>query len=531
MRTQKPDKLISLDNKPIITETSYPYYSMDHRSFELLLYALYEQEIRHGELAGMYNDIWLMEGVREKGKDCALYKQGELAAVIQCKHRSKLTSIGKVDVAKEIIKFVLHIINNRQEVVQPFNYYFVVSSDFDSKSRELLEDFNNRIILEKDIEKWTASVINETKTLSQLELADIRQPLHHFLTSMVVHHKASTDITLLLNKPYNTHIIEMFFSIKKVIDVSTVLSETEKIQTKLANIQNSLKTPPSEEEVMEQFSRSSALLSTYNNYFFNLPQSHITRKETTELFNWIKTPLPSAKDEDKILLLTGNAGYGKSVILRDLFEALRGENIPVLGIKADRYPVSSVKELEEKLYLKNNIYGQLQSLSSQFEKVVVLIDQIDALSQTLSSQREALSAYRLFINAIKEIDNVRIIISVRTFDLNYDPDLQFYKSQKIVPVALLNEEEVNGVLSNLNLDPSTVSSSLKVLLKTPNHLNVFCKIFKPGYAIESIKTVQDLYQQLWKQTVVEIPTGSALNSLSVKQCLQTLARYINEKQQ
>ena len=85
-----------------------------------------------------------------------------------------------------------------------------MSSDFDRKSRELLEDFNKKIVLEKDLDKWTASVIKESKALSKLVFENIQEQLYKLLTSILVRHKASTDITLLLNKTFNTNVIDTF---------------------------------------------------------------------------------------------------------------------------------------------------------------------------------------------------------------------------------------------------------------------------------------------------------------------------------
>ncbi|MBO9684265.1 MAG: hypothetical protein J7502_16635, partial [Flavisolibacter sp.] len=117
MTKTKPDEPILVKDKPVAIERgSYPYHLLEDHAFELLVYSLYKSEIENGELAGPYDDIWLMGGVKEKGKDCALFRQGIFGAAIQCKHRSKLAPVGKVQVAKEIIKFLLHIINDNEQI-------------------------------------------------------------------------------------------------------------------------------------------------------------------------------------------------------------------------------------------------------------------------------------------------------------------------------------------------------------------------------------------------------------------------------
>lgn len=59
-----------------------------------------------------------MEEVKDgKNYACA----GNLAAVIQYKPRSNLAAIGKVEIAKEIIKFLIHILGKDEEFTVPFN--------------------------------------------------------------------------------------------------------------------------------------------------------------------------------------------------------------------------------------------------------------------------------------------------------------------------------------------------------------------------------------------------------------------------
>lgn len=81
-------------------------------------------------------------------------------------------------------------------------------------------------------------------------------------------------------------------------------------------------------------------LSSYENTFQG--KTHIDRLETTEIYNWI---LNNLKDkESNIALLVGNAGYGKSVVLKDLFDLLKIKNISTLGIKVDKIlNISSIK--------------------------------------------------------------------------------------------------------------------------------------------------------------------------------------------
>jgi hypothetical protein len=529
MKKSKPEFPIVVKNKCEVINKKYPLQTIDHRDFEKLIYCLFEKEMQVGRYKGLYDDIWLMEGVREKGKDCSLYNGGKLAGVVQCKHSEMLARVGKVTVAKDIIKFLLHVINDEEEITQSFQYYFTVSSAFDGHARKLLENFNVNILKEADLQKWTLSVINENKALNELDYETIKDSLHLFLQQISFHHLDHTDITGLLNEPYNVGVIDTFFAVTMVVRETPVLSQLSNIEESLTRLTNEKQIDV--EQVKSQFNHSSVFLSNHPGEFFNLPDSHIDRKETEELYQWIANPLSGRKVDDNIVLISGGAGAGKSVIMKDLQNRLRSENIPVLAIKADRFAVNSIKELEDRLNLEGGIIQQLQILNSQHETVVVLVDQIDALSQTLSSQREPIDTYQLLIETIKHIANVRIVISIRTFDLNYDPDLQIYKNQKVISVSLLSDDEVSTVLNKLGVIPASISTPLISILRTPHHLNVFCKIVRPGLVAASIKTTQDLYGKLWQQTLEGASRTGTASSASIKTFMQSLAEAMNERQQ
>jgi Rad17 cell cycle checkpoint protein. len=71
--------------------------------------------------------------------------------------------------------------------------------------------------------------------------------------------------------------------------------------------------------LLDELENASFTLYGCKNYFGNLTNSNIKRKETTELLNWVKSPLPTNSEEKNknILFLSGSAGCGKTTILRD----------------------------------------------------------------------------------------------------------------------------------------------------------------------------------------------------------------------
>lgn len=250
--------------------------------------------------------------------------------------------------------------------------------------------------------------------------------------------------------------------------------------------------------------KASLFLSHVKNYFEKESDTHIERKETKQIFDWVKSDL--AHPKKNILVVEGEKGMGKSVILKDLYEKLIEENYTVLGIKADKYYATSPKELENKIFLQENItFSKIIKASNTHKKqLVVIIDQIDALSQTLSSNREYIQTYNRLINELLDEKNIRVIISSRSYDLKYDAELSVYKSNKFhnIKVTLLNEGEVLQTLKKFKVNCS--EKKIIELLKTPHHLEIFSKLpNKHKVNLNTISSLKDLYDALWNELIIK----------------------------
>lgn len=282
------------------------------------------------------------------------------------------------------------------------------------------------------------------------------------------------------------------------------------------------------EDILNKLYQASHHLIDYSDSFVGVPDSHFQRKETTDLLNWIEETIPP--NEKPVALLVGGAGRGKTVILKDLFLELRRTGIPVVGLKADRYYAESLIELEQKVHLEDSFEKVLRSLTKDCAKAVVLIDQIDALSQSLSAKRQYIDTYNLLVRKLITIPNVRVIISVRSYDLNYDTDLSFYKNQRSFSVGLLESDQVFLILGKLGIDHNEVPQKLLELLQTPHHLNVFCKVYRNDLKLILINTLHDLYNELWYQYVTETPRDKEIIESKLQSLLFAIAKKMYEGQ-
>lgn len=283
-------------------------------------------------------------------------------------------------------------------------------------------------------------------------------------------------------------------------------------------------------DILKSFQHASFQLENWKSHFKNLPDSHLERPEIFEITTWIDEEIPC--DEKGIALLVGDAGTGKSVIMRDVLNELQVRKIPVLGIKADQYCVETIGVLEKRLQLNEGIEAMVRALAQTNERIVVLIDQIDALSQSLSARREYLETFTHLVLLLLEIPAVRIVISCRTYDLQNDHDFSFYRRQKKFQVGKLDEQQVKSILQKLSADMPKLPADLLELLKTPLHLDVFCQIYRSDLPFERIKVLFDLYEEFWFQKVIEIdiPTEKQLNHKKVATLIFELARVMYDRQ-
>jgi len=312
----------------------FPYNNISSdRRFEELIYSIYKKKIENDTaFAGEHDAIKLMQGVGESGRDCVLYKNGIINAAIQCKKYNN--RISRPDCAKEIIKFILFSMLDKALLpdISKFTYYFIASSDFTEPASTLLDNFGINITAEPELKEWTEAVIEKYTSFSGLDYNTIETELIKVLSALKIQRIVPRDLDIELNKPYSTDIITLFFEVKTVFDRRTVDELMEKITKNKILL--------SDEEIVQKFETASLQLSSYKAELSNLPGSHIERSESKEIVGWINAPLPDK--HEPVLLLEGDPGYGKSVIVKDVYDNLTASIIPVVGIKSDRYYVSSI---------------------------------------------------------------------------------------------------------------------------------------------------------------------------------------------
>lgn len=471
-----------------IPNSSHNYQSLTPRKFEELLYDIFNKKILFD--SNIFDKVDLKEEGADQGIDVDLYRDGLKVGGIQCKlHKNKIT---KTAACKEILKFCLFYLIDAQSFPYSaeFDYYFACINGFSKDTPEFLINFKNRIVTEYKLEEWTNSLIKKYPTISNkfTSYSSIESNLKLLLSNI--------KVTLIKKEDLDTYLAQ-FHS-------QDLISKYWQVRTILTNSPASL----SLTDIRKNFKAASSPIFEIKNTFSTISNPHITRSETINILNWINKDL--INENNNICLVVGNAGAGKSAIIKDVYDSLVAKKIPVLGIKSDIYSPKSISDLESYLNLQESIENQLIQITDNVNtpRAVLLIDQLDALSQAQSNKREPLNTFRGLISKVRHIPKLRVIIAIRAFDLQEDSDLSHLneKAMKVL-VGELSLEEVEKVLSNTPVTFNQLSSTVKGLLRVPQNLDMFCRIADSDLNWNQLTTRQAIQNELFVYKVINYRKG------------------------
>lgn len=516
--TEDPNRPIPYANK------GFPYQGiLDPRRYEELIYSLYKHELGLGIFKD-FDSISLLSGTSDKGMDCVLVKNNKNHGLIQCKRYEK--NLSKDEVGLEITKFAMYSLIYSDLIYDPTDFiYFIASSrGFANGCITFLNHFNEQISKEEALDKWISRLITNPD-LQTLSFLPVKEKVLSVLEKISVKMISSNDLDYLLVQKKNSSIAKLFFQVRTVIDSSGII----RLEKKLDYI---LQKKLSGADIISQLTLGSSTIGHEKNYFEGISNSHIERAETNELLTWITGPIERSKDgaAKNICLLAGNAGLGKTVIIRDAYEKLTKQGIPVLALKADKIYAANIRELQDKIGIGMSIQQLVEDCLEYFPNLVIMIDQIDALSQALSANPEFLNTYKQLISFYKNRENIRIVISVRLFDLYYDPGLRVYKDLKSIEVQPISTEVLIPLLERMGFRKRQLSQSLLSLLQIPNNLDVFSRLYKKGDELSSINSLQDLYTELYNIKILK-PVVNVINASKLKTVLNLVVQQMYSSQQ
>lgn len=267
-------------------------------------------------------------------------------------------------------------------------------------------------------------------------------------------------------------------------------------------------------QLKKEFLAASSVLLNYQSTLPNGQQ--IERPEFSKLLQRIE------ESEHSTTLVLGSPGSGKSSLLSALVQHLKEQGVSLLAVKSDTLGtnVSTAEDLQKVLSLSLDVRDGIAALAEK-EKVVVLIDQLDAISELLDLKSGRLNVLLNLIHNLSGQKNVHIIASSREFEYRHDVRLNSIDAEK-VDLELPSWEKISPILEQAGYEVNNMGDILKELLRTPIHLKLFLDVAKPDVVFRSLHV---LLEELWEQRVLapHVPQDSHL-------LLTDLAKRMSEEE-
>lgn len=238
---------------------------------------------------------------------------------------------------------------------------------------------------------------------------------------------------------------------------------------------------------------------------------YIERTEVQTITQWII----EAPVTERLGMLLDQPGAGKTVVLPHVLKQLEQVGVLVLVIKADALrDIRSAADLATSLNLPATIETIANELTEQ--RLVVMIDQLDALSLTLARDQGTLDVMLETITRLRQMPHVRIISACRTFDLNNHPRLANIKVDQKFSLEPLSQAQITMLLTRLALGSSHFLPAHWALLKVPLHLSVYVKIMRDAQIQppDQFRSLQDLYGELWHLHIQHAPSAIDASELA-----------------
>ena len=216
----------------------------------------------------------------------------------------------------------------------------------------------------------------------------------------------------------------------------------------------------------------------------------ITRPELAQLIDRIETETSSTT------IVLGAPGCGKSALMAELGHWVVEENYALLAIKADYLSntVNTIEDLQHDIQLSRHPRDAIKAIANA-EKVILLIDQLDAVSELLDRQPGRLNVLLSLIQSLAGTKNIHIVATCREFEFRHGTQFARLDDFERLDLQLPTWEHISPVLEKEQHNPNSMGEPLRELLQNPLHLKIFLEIAKPGEVFESFPKLLD---RLWK---------------------------------
>ncbi|WP_444995410.1 hypothetical protein [Aliikangiella sp. IMCC44359] len=252
----------------------------------------------------------------------------------------------------------------------------------------------------------------------------------------------------------------------------------------------------------------------------------------------VKTLVRHVSGEDStITFVHAGAGAGKSSIVYQFINATADNDWSTLVFRVDRKSQLEAL-LREAAGGEQVTLVQAISQISQHQKVIVIIDQLDALSEVSGRHSEQFDEISPLIKQLAGIKNTHLIISCRSHDLQFDYRLRSLnynfkqtRNESVLDlnVSPLSEDVVKTFLSSLGFDVTRIDSGTLKMIRNPSELSMFVQLIAelPEGDI-SFQNSNELLDEFWQQKRRDFEKRD--NGINWSTAVSLVVQKLNQKQ-
>ena len=244
-----------------------------------------------------------------------------------------------------------------------------------------------------------------------------------------------------------------------------------------------------------------------------------------------------AIESEEMVIVSGNAGCGKSGCMEAILNYCEKNSIPYIAIKLDRrIPCKNCDAWGRELGFPGSIVHAIHYLSKN-EQAVIILDQLDALRWTQTNSSEALTVCMELIRQVKQLNYERkkkmlIVFACRTYDLENDNNIkQLFKNRnsqkdewKVVKVNTFSDDMVKLVIGD---SYDSLSFKLKKVLKIPSNLYIWQHLDKKEN-YNSCSTTSHLIEK-WLEQLCKKCVSAGLEEKNIKEIQSRLVNTLDKR--